>query len=60
MINLKFDFSRHVYGANQSLVNAPPLGGEPSPCGLTYLSRPEGIYSVAPTTSPTFITRTFR
>ena len=25
---------------DQSLVNAPSLGGAPSPCGLTYLNKP--------------------
>ena len=40
MPNLKFDFSRHMCAAGQTLVRAPPLGGAPSPCGLTYLSKP--------------------
>ena len=40
MPNLKFDFSRHICAADQSLVNAPPLGGAPPPCSLTYLSMP--------------------
>ena len=40
MPNFKFDFSRHICAADQSLVNLPPLGGAPSPCSLTYLSKP--------------------
>ena len=39
IINLKLDFSRHIYAADQSVVNAPPLGGAASPCRLTYLSK---------------------
>ena len=35
-----FDFSRHIWSAGQSLVRLSPLGGAPSPCGLTYLSKP--------------------
>ena len=37
MPNLKFDFFRYIRVAGQSLVGALPLGGAPSPCGLTYL-----------------------
>ena len=40
MPNLKFDFARHICAADHGLVNAPPLGGAPSPCSLTYLSKP--------------------
>ena len=41
MPNLKFDFSLHIICAvKRSLVRAPPPGGAPSPCGLTYLSKP--------------------
>ena len=29
-----------ICAAGQSLVRAPPLGGAPCPCGLTYLSKP--------------------
>ena len=39
MPNLKFDFSRYICAADQSLVRAPPLGGTPSPSGLTYLCK---------------------
>ena len=39
MTNLKFDFSRHICAAGQSLVRALPLGGAPLPCSLTYLSK---------------------
>ena len=40
MPNLKFDFSRYTCATYQSLVRATPLGGAPSPCSLTYLSKP--------------------
>ena len=40
MPNFKFDFSRYIPGADQNLVNAPPLGGVLSPSGLAYLSKP--------------------
>ena len=39
MPNLKFDFSRHICAAVQSVVRAPSLGGAPHSCGLTYLSK---------------------
>ena len=39
MRNLKFDFSRHICTAGQSLVRTLPLCGGPLPCGLTYLSK---------------------
>ena len=39
MPNLKLDFSRHIYAADQSVVNARPLGGALSACSLTYLSK---------------------
>ena len=49
MPNLKFDFSRHICAAFQSLVNAPPLGGAPSTCGLTYLTKPaRGVIKARP------------
>ena len=38
---MQFDFSCQIRVANQSLiVRASPLDGAPSPCGLTYLSKP--------------------
>ena len=42
MPNLKFYFFHHICGARQSLVRALPLGDGPSPCSLTYLSKPAG------------------
>ena len=39
MPNLKFDFSRHICAAGQSLVHTLPPGGAPPPCSLTYLSK---------------------
>ena len=44
MLNLKFDFSRYKCAVDQSLVRALPLGGAPSPCGLTHLSKPDSLY----------------
>ena len=39
MPNLKFDFSRHICAAGQSLVRALLLGGAPPLYSLTYLSK---------------------
>ena len=35
---MKFDFSRHICAADQSLVRGPPPDGAPPFCDLTYLS----------------------
>ena len=40
MTNLKFDFSRYICAADQSLVRTLPLSGVSLPCGLTYVSKP--------------------
>ena len=39
MPNFKFDFSRHICAAGQSLVRALPLGGSPPLYSLTYPSK---------------------
>ena len=53
MPNLKFDFSRYICTTGQSLVNALPLGGIPSPTGLTYLSKPaQGDIGARPSRQP--------